>query len=97
MHKFRIYIFIESLLLAVLLPTIGLLLPCHPPSLPALDLQTSEKLLILTTTSPQSFKEAMVMLDSRTRELLETFIRHAVGDVTKDQYSSQPQISLRSF
>ncbi|TFK25105.1 clathrin-coated vesicle protein [Coprinopsis marcescibilis] len=88
--------------LAVLLPTICLVLLPSPPSqgaVASLSAQTVNQLLSFATASPSAFKDATAKLDPSSRELLEQNIRRAVGGGSGPaaQPAAKPQISLRSF
>ncbi|KXN85058.1 HEAT repeat-containing protein 5B [Leucoagaricus sp. SymC.cos] len=85
-------------LLAVLLPTLSLLLIRSNGTPPPISSQTVQQILAYATASPAAFKAAADKLDPTTRELLEASIRKAVGPTTTiTQTTTKPQISLRSF
>ncbi|PFH53326.1 hypothetical protein AMATHDRAFT_55203 [Amanita thiersii Skay4041] len=84
--------------LAILLPTLSLLLSgTHSASEPVRT-QTVVQLLSYATAAPAAFKDATRKLDQSIQELLELSIRRAVGGtVTGNSATTKPQISLRSF
>ncbi|KAJ3575515.1 hypothetical protein NP233_g1065 [Leucocoprinus birnbaumii] len=85
-------------LLAVLLPTLSLLLSRSTGTIPSLSSQTVTQILTYATASPVAFKAAADKLEPATRELLEASVRKAVGPTTtSSQTAVKPQISLRSF
>ncbi|KAF9444651.1 clathrin-coated vesicle protein [Macrolepiota fuliginosa MF-IS2] len=86
-------------LLAVLLPTLCLLLSKGPSGTsPSITPQIVAQILSYATTSPAAFKAAADKLEPPIRELLETSVRKAVGSTTTTtQTAVKPQISLRSF
>ncbi|KAJ3520851.1 hypothetical protein NM688_g9102 [Phlebia brevispora] len=84
--------------LAVLLPTMTMLLEPAATPPPALHMQTIAQILTFATSSPLAFKEATMKLNAETRETLETSVRQALGgnkNAANDAH--KPQISLRSF
>lgn len=85
-------------LLAVLLPTMTLLLEPASTPLPGLHTQTIGQVLIFAASSPLAFKEATMKLNVETREVLEASVRQALGGgKTAASDAHKPQISLRSF
>ena len=90
-----------SLALAVLLPTVAVLLdPTQSPLNPAHEKSIS---LVLgwATAIPVAFKEVMEKLDQGVREVLEGSIRLAVaggpGQTSATQPTAKKQISLKAF
>ena len=91
--------FVDSRLLGVLIPAIGLLLDPTSPDPPTIHSLAVAQLLSLATASPVAFKEATAKLDATAKDILESSIRQAIGSngASAGQSSSKPQISLRSF
>ena len=92
---------IGYLVLAVLLPTVAVLLdPTQSPLNPAHEKAVS---LVLgwATAIPVAFKEVMERLDQGVREVLEGSIRLAVaggrGQTSAVQQAAKKQISLKAF
>ncbi|KAJ3914962.1 clathrin-coated vesicle protein [Lentinula edodes] len=86
-------------LLGVFLPTISLHLVNSQNSPSCVVAQCIKQLPSYATISSVAFKEAASKLDAPTRELMEFFVRRAVGgpQITLAQITVKPQISLRSF
>ncbi|KAH7905717.1 armadillo-type protein [Hygrophoropsis aurantiaca] len=84
--------------LGVIVPTITLLLRPAQMSLSPVHKNAVSQLLSFASSSPESFREATIRLDSTTRDLLEVSIRRTVeGHAITNQPTTKPQISLRSF
>lgn len=90
-----------ALVLAVLLPTVAVLLdPTQVPLNPAHD-KAIALVLGWATATPVAFKEIMERLDQGVREVLEGSVRLAVTGGRSQTLSAQPsakkQISLKAF
>jgi len=91
----------DSLVLAVLLPTVAVLLDPTQMPLSAAHEKAISLVLGWATATPVAFKEVMEKLDQGVREVLEGSVRLAVTGSRSQTVTAHPaakkQISLKAF
>lgn len=90
--------FLESQVLAFILPVMILYLQPESKTLAYIHQQTLTSILSFASASPATFKHITSKLEGESRDILEISVKQALGS-TKAVLSeaSKPQISLRAF